>query len=49
LNNKDNNYITTFQEKLNDAKSSTKFYHQTIYDAANPPQSNSTESDKEEE
>jgi cytoskeletal protein CcmA (bactofilin family) len=30
-NNKENNYITIFQDKLNEIKSSTKFYHQTIY------------------
>lgn len=30
-NNKDNNYITIFHEKLNEVKPSTKFYHQTIY------------------
>ena len=29
--NKDNNYINIFQEKLNEVKPSTKFYHQTIY------------------
>jgi len=48
-NNKDNNYIAVFQEKLNDVKPSTKFYHQTIYVAANPPQADSTESIEEEE
>lgn len=36
-NNKDNNYLAIFQEKLNEVKPSTKFYHQTIYVA---PQSN---------
>ncbi|HVZ25174.1 MAG TPA: polymer-forming cytoskeletal protein [Sediminibacterium sp.] len=30
-NNKDNKYIAIFQEKLNEVKPSTKFYHQTIY------------------
>ncbi len=30
-NNKDNNYLTIFQEKLDEVKPSTKFYHQTIY------------------
>lgn len=30
-NNKENKYIETFQEKLNELKPSTKFYHQTIY------------------
>ena len=30
-NNKDNNYLAVFQEKLNEVKPSTKFYHQTIY------------------
>ncbi len=39
-NNKDNKYITIFQEKLNEVKPSTKFYHQTIYvspTSENPP------------
>lgn len=40
-NNKDNNYLSIFNEKLNEVKPSTKFYHQTIYvapsnDAATP-------------
>lgn len=35
-NNKENNYIAIFQEKLNSLKSSTKFYHQTIYVAPQP-------------
>ena len=40
-NNKDNNYLTIFQEKLNEVKPSTKFYHQTIYVApANDSSSN---------
>lgn len=30
-NNKDNKYLDIFQEKLNEVKPSTKFYHQTIY------------------
>jgi cytoskeletal protein CcmA (bactofilin family) len=30
-NNKDNNYLSIFQEKLNEVKPSTRFYHQTIY------------------
>lgn len=30
-NNKDNNYLAIFQEKLDQIKPSTKFYHQTIY------------------
>jgi cytoskeletal protein CcmA (bactofilin family) len=30
-NNKDNNYLALFQEKLNEVKPSTKFFHQTIY------------------
>ncbi len=30
-NNKDNNYLSVFQEKLDQIKPSTKFYHQTIY------------------
>ena len=41
-NNKDNNYLSIFQEKLDSIKSSTKFYHQTIYVAPSadytPPQ-----------
>lgn len=42
--NKDNNYINIFQEKLNEVKPSTKFYHQTIYVApANNDQSNRME------
>ncbi|MCW3086704.1 MAG: Polymer-forming protein [Sediminibacterium sp.] len=45
-NNKDNNYIAIFHEKLNEVKPSTKFYHQTIYVApANsdaPPKSEDT-------
>ena len=48
-NNKDNNYIALFQEKLNDIKPSTKFYHQTIYVAPNPPQNNPLENNKEED
>lgn len=35
-NNKDNNYLAIFQEKLNAIKSSTKFYHQTIYVESKP-------------
>lgn len=34
-NNKDNNYISIFQEKLSQVKPSTKFYHQTIYVSPN--------------
>lgn len=30
-NNKDNNYLAIFGEKLNGVRPSTKFYHQTIY------------------
>lgn len=30
-NNKDNNYLGIFHDKLNQVKPSTKFYHQTIY------------------
>ncbi|TXT33041.1 MAG: hypothetical protein FD136_1108 [Chitinophagaceae bacterium] len=30
-NNKDNNYLSLFQERLSEVKPSTKFYHQTIY------------------
>ena len=44
-NNKDNNYIAIFQEKLNEVKPSTKFYHQTIYVAP----SNDTSSNKVED
>ncbi|MDP1841822.1 MAG: polymer-forming cytoskeletal protein [Sediminibacterium sp.] len=33
-NNKDNNYLNLFQERLNEVKPSTKFYHQTIYVAS---------------
>ena len=53
-NNKDNNYISIFQEKLNEVKPSTKFYHQTIYvspanDTPPPPLSpRSDESSTEE-
>ncbi len=46
-NNKDNNYLVIFQEKLNEVKPSTKFYHQTIYVApssdAPPASSRNTE------
>lgn len=41
--NKDNNYINIFQEKLNEVKPSTKFYHQTIYVA---PTSNEQPTEK---
>ncbi|MCA6450975.1 MAG: polymer-forming cytoskeletal protein [Chitinophagaceae bacterium] len=40
-NNKDNNYLAIFQEKLNSIKSSTKFYHQTIYVESRPETSGS--------
>jgi cytoskeletal protein CcmA (bactofilin family) len=36
-NNKDNNYLNIFQEKMSQVKPSNKFYHQTIYVAPNPP------------
>lgn len=36
-NNKDNNYLNIFQEKMDQVKPSNKFYHQTIYVAPNPP------------
>ena len=39
-NNKDNNYIAIFQEKLNEVKPSTKFYHQTIYVSPSSNESN---------
>ncbi|MEN9297933.1 MAG: Polymer-forming cytoskeletal [Bacteroidota bacterium] len=42
-NNKDNNYLNIFQEKMSQVKPSNKFYHQTIYVAPNPPSSSSTE------
>ncbi|MEO8172969.1 MAG: polymer-forming cytoskeletal protein [Sediminibacterium sp.] len=45
-NNKDNNYLAIFQEKMNEVKPSTKFYHQTIYVA---PQANETNSDSIED
>ncbi len=35
-NNKDNNYLAIFQDKLNEVKPSTKFYHQTIYVSPTP-------------
>ncbi len=38
-NNKDNNYLNIFQEKMSQVKPSNKFYHQTIYVAPNPPAS----------
>lgn len=39
-NNKDNNYLSIFQDKLNEVKPSTKFYHQTIYVAPTTDTSN---------
>ena len=45
-NNKDNNYTGLFQEKLNEVKPSTKFYHQTIYVA--PTVESSVKADDEE-
>lgn len=49
-NNKDNNYLSIFAEKLNGVRPSTKFYHQTIYvapqnDTPPPPATRSTESE----
>ncbi|BFG69963.1 hypothetical protein KACHI17_08440 [Sediminibacterium sp. KACHI17] len=42
-NNKDNNYLNIFQEKMSQVKPSNKFYHQTIYVAPNPPSTESQE------
>lgn len=42
-NNKDNNYLNIFQEKMSQVKPSNKFYHQTIYVAPNPPTSGSSD------
>lgn len=42
-NNKDNNYLNIFQEKLDQVKPSNKFYHQTIYVAPNPPSGGSSQ------
>lgn len=43
-NNKDNNYLAIFQEKLDQVKPSNKFYHQTIYVAPqNEPKPNKPE------
>lgn len=42
-NNKDNNYLNIFQEKMSQVKPSNKFYHQTIYVAPNPPSSGSSD------
>jgi len=39
-NNKDNNYLAIFQEKLDEVKPSTKFYHQTIYVAPTSAENN---------
>ncbi|MFW2475926.1 MAG: bactofilin family protein [Sediminibacterium sp.] len=44
-NNKDNNYLNIFQEKMNLVKPSNKFYHQTIYVAPNPGTTAAPESD----
>jgi cytoskeletal protein CcmA (bactofilin family) len=46
-NNKDNNYLSIFQEKLNEVKPSTKFYHQTIY--VSPTQDTSGNFSREED
>ena len=51
-NNKDNKYIAIFQEKLNEVKPSTKFYHQTIYVSPNsdtPSSSTRREEPKDED
>lgn len=42
-NNKDNNYLNIFQEKMSQVKPSNKFYHQTIYVSPNPPSTESQE------
>ena len=42
-NNKDNNYLNIFQEKMSQVNPSNKFYHQTIYVAPNPPSSGSSD------
>ena len=39
-NNKDNNYLNIFNDKMNQVKPSNKFYHQTIYVAPTPPANN---------
>ncbi|MES2005754.1 MAG: polymer-forming cytoskeletal protein [Bacteroidota bacterium] len=44
-NNKDNNYLASFHEKLNEVKPSTKFYHQTIYVAPTTDSSSSRTND----
>jgi len=44
-NNKDNNYLNIFQEKMSQVKPSNKFYHQTIYVAPNPPTTKSYDDD----
>lgn len=48
-NNKDNNYLNIFQEKMEQVKPSNKFYHQTIYVAPNPPQQNNSPKGKVED
>lgn len=48
-NNKDNNYLAVFQEKLNEVKPSTKFYHQTIYVSPSNDTSSRTEDISPEE
>jgi cytoskeletal protein CcmA (bactofilin family) len=48
-NNKDNNYLNIFQEKMEQVKPSNKFYHQTIYVAPNPPQQNNPPKGKVED
>lgn len=44
-NNKDNNYLAIFQEKMTAVKPSTKFYHQTIYVAPEAPTTRASEED----
>ncbi|TDO28226.1 bactofilin family protein [Sediminibacterium goheungense] len=41
-NNKDNNYLNIFNEKMNQVKPSNKFYHQTIYVAPSVPPKDET-------
>ncbi len=46
-NNKDNNYLNIFQEKMEQVRPSNKFYHQTIYVAPTtpPPPAQASEED----
>lgn len=48
-NNKDNNYLNIFHEKMDQVKPSNKFFHQTIYVAPNPPASNPPKKKDEED